>query len=145
MCERIHGNDTDLSPARLNPIPSHVASRGVHSALLAVNCLFNIPQNPRKRSPAWFTAHSPEPIRPPSLPVRRPRRGSFKNPPGSRECPRFRPAEAFFSPGNHLNAAPWRIPLGIISFCYVFFFLVFCRYLNVQRRLISTLNLYDTN
>lgn len=64
MCERIHGNDTDLSPARLNPIPSHVASRGVHSALLAVNCLFNIPQNPRKRSPAWFTAHSPRPMRP---------------------------------------------------------------------------------
>jgi len=31
---------------RLNPIPSHVASRGVHDALLTVNCLFNIPQKP---------------------------------------------------------------------------------------------------
>lgn len=38
-------NDTDLwCLARLNPIPSHVASRRVHVALLAVNCLFNIPQ-----------------------------------------------------------------------------------------------------
>lgn len=40
-------NDTDLwRLARLNPIPSHVASRGARVALLAVNCLFNIPQKP---------------------------------------------------------------------------------------------------
>lgn len=52
---------------RLNPIPSHVASRGVHGALLTVNCLFNIPQNPRKRLPVWFTARWAP--RSPPLPV----------------------------------------------------------------------------
>lgn len=39
--------DTD---PRDNPISSHVAPCSVDAALLAVNCLFNIPQKPRKRS-----------------------------------------------------------------------------------------------
>lgn len=38
-------------PFAVNLISSHVAPCGVDVALLAVNCLFNIPKNPRKRSP----------------------------------------------------------------------------------------------
>lgn len=47
--------DTNRYP-RDNPISSHVAPCGVDAALLTVNCLFNIPQKPRKRSSSWFTA-----------------------------------------------------------------------------------------
>lgn len=45
-------------PFMVNLISSHVAPCSVDVALLAVNCLFNIPKNPRKRSPQWFTVGS---------------------------------------------------------------------------------------